>query len=151
MSGSKSKPLVRLKIILVTPPPGVDFCLQKGKGNVFGRIQLQKSNGGDLLFEFEAGIKKTPEGEPDFNGEFVQGPLRERFIYINIGASAGQLSSPWNRRLKIPLRGFNWKELENASANPDIYFETRVPGTARDGSPTCATIKPFEGWKLIRR
>jgi hypothetical protein len=27
--------------------------------------------------------------------------------------------------------------------------ETRVPGTGKNGEPTCATVKPFEGWKPV--
>jgi hypothetical protein len=28
-------------------------------------------------------------------------------------------------------------------------LETRVPGTGKDGSPSCATVKPFPGWNVV--
>jgi hypothetical protein len=149
-TGAKSIPLVRFRIILLKPTAEVDFGLQKGKGVPYQTIQKQRSSGQDLRFEFEAGIRKNAAGDPDFNGDFVQGPLGGRFVYINIGASAGQISSQWNRRLKIPLNGFVWKQLEDAAANSKLVFETRVPGTGRDGGPNCATVKPFDGWKIVR-
>ena len=30
-------------------------------------------------------------------------------------------------------------------------LEARVPGTGKDGGPSCATVKPVDGWKLIRK
>jgi hypothetical protein len=30
-------------------------------------------------------------------------------------------------------------------------LEARVPGTGRDGGPTCPTVKDFEGWKPVKR
>ena len=130
-----------LRVVLATPPAGVDFGIQKGRGNTYQTIQMQRSNGGDLAFEYTVGLKESKDpAMPDFTGPLVHGPVGERFLYINIGTSAGQMDSCWNRRLKIPLRDITWK----MAAKP---LQTHVPGTAKDGGPTCATVKPFLGWK----
>jgi len=130
---------VVLRIVLESPPPGVDFGLQKGRGHAYETVQKQRSGSGDLVFEFAVGVK--PPG--DFNGPFVQGPKGERFVYVGIGTSVGQADSCWSRRLKIPLSGITNEMLDAA-----VILETRVPGTGRDGGPNCATVKPFGGWTV---
>jgi hypothetical protein len=77
-------------------------------------------------------------------GAFVQGPRRQRFVYVNIGTYAGQADSCWSRRLKIPLDGIPAKLIGAGGV-----LEAHVPGTGRDGGPNCATVKDFEGWKPV--
>lgn len=134
----KETATINLHITLEQPPAGVDFALPKGKGNDHILEQLQRSNGGNLDFTCTVHIK---DDGADFSGPYVQGPKGTRFLYINIGTSAGQLNSPWTRRLKIPLSGFDTPVKDGMS------FTTKVPGTAKDGGPNCATVKPFDGWK----
>jgi len=140
---------VNFRVILQSPPPGVDYGLQKGGGSNYEVTQKQRSETGDLRFEFDARVKEGKDGQPVFLGPFVQGPPHERFVYLDIGTYAGQSDTPWGRRLKIPLRGITWNEVNQASRGTNL-LETRVPGTAKDGSPTCATVKPFAGWKVTR-
>lgn len=137
------------RIILENPPAGVDFGLQKGKGNNYEVVQKQRSKTGDLNFEFDGRVKEGKSGEPVLIGPFIQGPTHERFVYIDIGTAAGQLGSPWTRRLKIPFRDLTW-DMVNEAKRSQRVLETRVPGTAKDGTPTCATVKPFDGWKLSK-
>ena len=136
-------------IILEKPPAGVDFALQKGKGRDYEIIQKQRSGAGDLRFEFTARAAAGKGSEPNLLGPFVQGPTGARFVYIGIGAFVGQVS-PWSRRLKIPLSGITTDMVKRIEKDPKLILETHVPGTAKDGSPTCATVKPFAGWKLVR-
>jgi hypothetical protein len=137
------------RIILESPPPGVDFGLQKGRGYESEIVQKQRSKKGDLSFEFDARVKEAKDGSPTLLGPFVQGPPQERFVYINIGTCAGQVDSPWTRRLKIPFREITWDVVNQATRGKKI-LEAHVPGTGKDGSPTCATVKPFAGWKLTK-
>ena len=44
-----------------------------------------------------------------------------------------------------------WKDIDQLIANPNLIMETSVPGTGKDGGPNCATVKPFNGWKIIKR
>ena len=141
---------IKLQITLQEPTAGVDFGLQKGSGNNYDVVSKQRSGGNDLLFQFEIVIKgdRDKDALPKLSGPFVQGPAGGKFIYINIGTSAGQMDSEWSRRLKIPLNNITWAMAEELLANPDAFLTTHVPGTGKDGSPNCATVKPFEGWAV---
>ncbi len=139
---------VTLRIVLEKPTAGVDFGLQKGRGNDYETIQIQRSKGRDLNFDFTVRAKATgKDAAPNFLGPFVQGPTGERFVYIDIGTYAGQMAIGWSRRLKIPLPGISWKMIEEVIEGKSL-LETHVAGKNKDGSPSCATPKPFSGWKL---
>ena len=141
---------ITLQIILIKPTKDVDFGLQKGSGNDYETIQKQRSNGQDLLFKFPVKIKaeRGKDALPKFSGQFVQGPAGNKFIYIDIGTCAGQTNTAWSRRLKIPLTGIIWDDIDKLISNAGLILETIVPGTGRDGGPNCATVKPFDGWHL---
>src|SRR5690242_15677967 len=136
-----------LRIVIERPPVGVEFALQRGSGSAYETVQKQRSHGEDLVFEFQPSIR---EGVSDsmavLGGPFVQGLRRQRFVYIDGGTYAGQPDSTWSRRLKIPLEGTPAKVVGAGGV-----LETRVPGTGRDGGPNCATVRDFEGWKVIAR
>lgn len=133
-----------LRIILEKPTAGVDFGLQKGHGSNYETVQTQRSEGKDLSFECSVRVARAQDGLPNFLGPFAQGPVGQKFIYIDIGTCAGQTATCWSRRLKIPLYGITWKMIDAAKR-----LETRVPGAGKDGSPACATVKPFAGWKSM--
>ena len=131
-----------LRIIIETPPPGVDFALQKGRGKLYETVQKQRSDGKDVVFECQPSVREGLSTVAALGGPFLQGPPRQRFIYVDIGTYAGQADSRWSRRLKIPLEGIPPKFIGTGGV-----LEARVPGTGRDGGPTCATVKDFVGWK----
>jgi len=107
---------LNLHIILQKPPTGIHFALQKGQGNNFKVIGMQLSDCGDLLFDLSIEVKGAGKADtPQFGGPYVQGPTGEKFIYIGIGTFAGQPDSPWNRRLKIPLRDISWQMVNEAA------------------------------------
>ena len=141
------KKALNLRINLINTPIGVDFGLQKGSGNNFIIVQKQHATTNDLIFEFSVQIKDDAEKKqsPKFSGDFVQGSS-DKFVYIGIGTYAGQFDSVWSRRLKVPLTGITWEQVEQLYNNPNAVIETYVPGTGKDGSPNCATVKPFVGW-----
>jgi hypothetical protein len=142
---------LRLRIILEKPPAGVDFGLQKGRGNDYETIQKQRSDGRNLSFEFTVRLKAgSPDTQPTFLGPTVQGPPTQRFVYLDIGTCAGQTDTYWSRRLKIPLGGINWDMIDRVSSDSRWIIETRVRGTGKDGGPTCGTVKRFAGWQLAR-
>ena len=135
-----------LRIVLEKPPADVDFGLQKGRGSNYETIQTQRSRREDLYFEFTVGIKAGgQDAQPILLGPFAQGPPGARFVYLDIGTYAGQHDSRWSRRLKIPLSGITMAMIKSQAV-----LEARVPGIGKDGGPSCATVKPFGGWKLLR-
>ena len=139
---------ITLQIILIKPTPAVIFGLQKGSGSNYETVQKQISISNDLSFKFTVKVKadKAKEELPKFSGSFVQGPAGNKFVYIDIGTAAGQYDTIWSRRLKIPLTGITWKDIDSLSGNS--MLQACVPGTGRDGGPNCATVKPFGGWHL---
>jgi len=142
---------LQVRIVLIKPPTDVDFALQSGSGNNYQSIQKQVSRIGDMIFELSVKLKRDANGQFDFAGPFVQGNKGERFIYIGIGTHAGNFSSQWSRRLKVPLRDIAAGAIEKIVADDQLVLETRVPGTGRDGGPNCATVKPFDGWDVGRK
>lgn len=139
---------ISIRIILESPPSGVDFAIQKGSGNTYETILKQRSGKEDLCFEFKITVKETQAASPDFKGPYVQGPSSERFIYVDIGTAAGQFDSVWTRRLKVPLRDISAETIQQLLTDSSLVLETKVPGTGKDGGPNCATVKPFPGWHL---
>jgi hypothetical protein len=139
---------ITLQIILIKPTPEVVFGLQKGSGNNYETVQKQMATSSDLSFTFTIKVKgdSTKDKLPKFSGSFVQGPADNKFVYIDIGTYAGQSNTVWSRRLKVPLTGITWKDIDSLSTNS--ILQTSVPGTGKDGGPNCATVKPFEGWHI---
>jgi hypothetical protein len=140
-----------LRIILQQPPAGVYFGVQKGHGNNYETVQTVTSKNDDLQFEFTVRVQQGKTDLPNFLGPFAQGPPNARFVYLDIGSCAGQTNTPWSRRLKIPLTGITWNLIKQTEKkSPPLALEAHVPGTGKDGGPTCGTVKPFAGWQLSR-
>jgi hypothetical protein len=137
---------ITLRIILEKPVSGVEYGVQKGKGNGYETIQKQQAGLSDLIFEIPVVAKFDESGNYVFSGPCIQGKPGERFIYIDIGTYAGQKDTLWSRRLKIPLTGISNTVIDNLSVQKVLL--TKVPGTGKDGGPNCATVNPFYGWKL---
>lgn len=142
------EPEIKFRIIVTSPPPGIVYGLQEGKGSNYKTIQKQQSGEGDLEFAFTAKLKISKTYSIDFSGAFVQGVSGNRFVYIDIGTYAGQTNTPWSRRLKIPLTGITPAIISKLSGDDHLILETKVPGTSVNGEPNCATVKPFAGWHL---
>ena len=140
---------VSLQVVLVAPPSGLDYGLQYGKGNDYQTIQKQRSTGQDLGFDCKVTVKENREdGLPNFVGHLTQGPATGRFIYVDIGKYAGQLNASFDGRIKIPLSGITWDLIHQVAADPKSTIQARLPGTAKNGGPSCATLHPIEGWKV---
>ncbi|MDB5158696.1 MAG: hypothetical protein JWR50_3403 [Mucilaginibacter sp.] len=141
---------INLHLILLDPPPAVTFGLQKGSGNTYQTIQTQRSGTEDLHFKFSIEIKgdKQKDALPGFKGPFVQGPRLGNFFYIDIGTYSGESESVWGRRLKVPLTGITWELIDKLAATQGAILQTIVPVKGKDGTPNCATVKPFAGWAV---
>jgi hypothetical protein len=95
-------------------------------------------NGEPQVFDFPVRVGPGPK----FFGDQVrrEGPVR-RFVYICVGQLAGDLSSPWSRRIKVDIHEID-EDLLQRAARSDGVIETVIVGTAKDGTPTCATARP---------
>jgi len=137
---------LRLRIIVVGPPPGVRLQLQ------CGRHELQpptRQSQAATTFDFEVRVGTRAGSQPNFLGAFAQGPPAGRFVYINSGTAAGQADSEWTRRAKVPLTGITWALIERARLAGSV-LEAEIAGTGRDGGPACATVPLLSGgWRLV--
>jgi len=145
LAGQKHQ--LRLRITLLAPPVGVDFALQE-KGGALHR--LTRSTGRDVVFDFVVDVSRDAAGRSRFLGPMTSGAPAERFVYFNSGTLAGQVQSCWSRRGKVQLMTMTWPLIETALHSPSARLETRVPGTAGDGGPACASVKPPARWTLRR-
>ena len=140
---------VRIRLVLVDPPAGVDYGIQRGAGNTYETLFVQQSTRGDVVFEFAMPVADTrKDGGPNFLGPFAQGTPTARFVYIDVGTCAGQTATPWSRRMKVPLSAITWPLVRKAMKTGGM-LEARIPGTAKDGGPNCATVKLLDNWKVV--
>jgi hypothetical protein len=142
---------IPLRITLVEPPAGVMFSLQCGRDEIVDAKRTKQ--GEELSFDLTIRVKGDPDlGSARFLGPFVQGPTGGKFIYLRVGSMAGDVISPWSRRVKVPLASLNWPNILAAASNPKVVVEARYPATGRDGSPACATVKLLAGgWHQTKK
>lgn len=132
---------ITIRIIIDRPVPGVLHSLQS-KDNL--PLDPKRSIAGEPL-SFDVPIRIAPG--PKFFGDQIrrEGPTR-RFIYIRVGQSAGDHASSWSRRMKIDIHNLAIDLLDQAAGGAII--ELTVDGTAKDGTPACATVMPT-GRRLV--
>lgn len=69
----KSEIVLPLRIVLVDPPPGVDFGVQEGKGNEYKTIAIQRSKTAKLQLDCSIDVKgNRADGPPNFVGPISQ-------------------------------------------------------------------------------
>jgi hypothetical protein len=128
--------VINLRIVIEQPVVGVLHSLQAKDDSP---LDPKKSRKGEaLVFDFQIRVGPGPK----FFGDQVrrEGPAR-RFVYIRIGQLAGDPSSPWSRRMKIDIHDIGNDLLDRAAGSGKV-IETTVIGTDKDGTPTCATVRP---------
>lgn len=126
-----------LRLTIVDPVPGVRYSLQKDD------LPLDPRTATDAALSFDVPVRLADDGR--LLGPFIrrEGPER-RFVYLRIGQSAGDCTSPWNRRAKIDVH-----DIPAALRSADAVLEIRLPGRGKDGTPACATVRPLEGWRRV--
>lgn len=132
---------LHLRITLATPPAGVLYSLQKDEAP-FDPVM---ADGGDLSLDVSVRFVEDGTGVR-YLGPFVKNQGGRRFIYFRVGTSAGQHDSPWSRRGKVWLEDLP-VDLARQAAASGQRLEARFPGLAKDGTPSCATVRPLEGWR----
>lgn len=132
---------VLMRFVIEAPVAGVMHSQQDKKNHCVDPRRAVA--GADLIFDFT--IRVAPG--PRFLGERVrrEGPTR-RFVYICVGKPAGDPSSRWSRRMKIDIHDLPRALLDAALAGRRLA--ATLPGTAADGTPSCATVRP-RSWSII--
>jgi hypothetical protein len=136
-----------LRIVVENPLPGLAMALQRGAGQTVG---VAASSGQPLAFELDVTVEGAlADGRPRILGPWVQGPPADRFVYLRVGQYAGQVGSPWAGRVKVPLKGIGWAEIE--ALPPDHRLEGRIAGRGRKDGPALASAPILDpGWKAAR-
>jgi hypothetical protein len=149
--GGPLKSDLPLRLILVEPPAGVDFGIQHGHGADYATLFVQQRERPAIVFDFTVTVANNrKDGLPNFQGPFVQGQPGSRFIYIDVGTCAGQKNTPWSRRMKVPLQGITWPQIEKVLSDPVSRLSSKIPGTGKGGGPNCATVELSGGWVITR-
>ena len=143
-----AKPQIILRVVLVDPPKGVAFALQRGRSDV---TQAIAKSAAQMVFEFPVVVADLTTQPIRMTGEFTQGPAAVRFVYINVGTSAGQFGSPWTRRIKVPIFGIARSLAEAVLDDSGKALQCRIAGMGRDGSPACASVPLLGEWKVVDR
>lgn len=138
MTQVAGKVAVPMRIVVTGPVPGVLHSLQEDDAPLDAK---RSASGEPLTFDFIVTIASGPK----FSGKQVrrEGPVR-RFVYVRVGASAGDCLSPWNRRMKVDIHDIPPDLIAQAMAGARLV--ATVSGTGKDGSPACATIRPVH-WR----
>ena len=136
-----------LRLVLIDPPSNVDYGIQRGRGSNYEPMFVQQRARGDVTFDFSIAVSQDKSGAPTFSGEYVQGTPVRRFIYIDVGTYAGQKNTPWSRRMIVLLNGITSDQIRKA-LKPGHRLSARFQGTGKDGGPSCATVKPTDGWRV---
>jgi len=130
------QPEIHFRIVIEQPVIGVLYSLQAKDELPLDPKYSRK--GEPLVFDFPIRVGPGPK----FFGDQVrrEGPVR-RFVYVRVGQLAGDPSSPWSRRIKVDIHDIG-NDLLDRAARSGCPVETTIIGTAEDGTPTCATVRP---------
>lgn len=141
-----------IRLVLVDPPAGVDFGIQRGGGSDYETLFVQQAKRGDVIFDFSLVVADNRKnGLPNLKGPIAQGPPSNRFVYVDVGTYAGQENTQWSRRMKVPLQGITWELVKQVTNKPGHRLLARIPGRGKDGGPNCATVKLVSDWKVIKQ
>lgn len=137
-----------IRIVVVDPVPGLAIALQKGQA---ARIELippacQSENA--VVFDVEVTVDgRLADGRPRLLGPVVQGPPKERFVYLAVGTYAGQTASSWGGRVKVPLSGLSWDQMETLARGHRLA--ARIAGRSPKGGPALASVQLLApGWHV---
>jgi hypothetical protein len=121
---------LQIRVKVVHPPAGVTFAIQVGKSDLLPPVRADVKT---LTFDFSVRVGHKRNAPPSFLGPAVQGTPTARFIYVNSGTRAGQVTSCWDRRAKVPLAAITWAMIDRARDTLNGRVEACIAGCAGDG------------------
>jgi hypothetical protein len=136
-----------LRITVVEPPPNILWALQLGRDEL---VKPAFSTKNRISFEFTVEVVEDSSAAGfRLRGPAVQGSPGERFVYLRMGAYAGQVGAAVGWRAKIGLAGISRELVETAKATPSGVLEVQFAGTGPKGGPACATVPLLgPGWHV---
>lgn len=136
-----------LRIMVVDPPPNILWALQLGREEL---VKPAFSTKDRISFEFSVEVVEDSSAAGfRLRGPAVQGRPGERFVYLRMGAYAGQVGATAGWRAKIGLEGISRKLVETVTARPSGVLEVQFAGTGPKGGPACATVPLLgTGWRV---
>ncbi len=132
-----------LRIVVLDPPPNIQWALQLGKDEMAKPSSATKSR---ICFDFSVEVVDGgSKGAFRLRGPAVQGRPGGRFVYLRIGTYAGQAGTDVARRAKVGLEGITAKLLAAARARRGAVLEAQFAGTDSKGGAACATVPLLGG------
>ena len=137
-----------LRITVVDPPPNILWALQLGQDELVNPTLNTKSR---ISFDFTVEIiEDSSTAGFRLRGPAVQGRPGERFVYLRMGAYAGQVDASAGWRAKIGLEEISYKLVKAAKAKGSGVLEVQFAGTGPKGGTACATVPLLKpGWHLV--
>lgn len=80
------------------------------------------------------------DGTPNLLGPFTQGSAATRFVDVCVGRRAGQATSPWDGRVKVPLAGITQAQVKALLAASDTGLSYAV-SLSRHHPPRLAGVR----------
>lgn len=135
-----------LCIVVEEPVRGLALALQRGQAGKATLLPPARNASAAVAFEFDVTVDGSlPDGRPRLLGPFVQGPPDARFVYLAVGKRAGQVESTWDGRVKVPLGGLGWDQIEGLP--PKGRLVARIAGQSPKGGPALASVRLLPpGW-----
>ena len=138
-----------LRLVVQHPLAGVALRMQRGRNELVAPVHESATS---VIFELVVHVHRKTDGAMVLRGPEVQGPPAGRFVYVNVGTYAGQPTSPWGRRIKIPLSAITESLVAQVGAHPRAMLVAAVEGRGRDGGPAAASVPLLgAGWTMIPR
>jgi hypothetical protein len=147
VSKKASAETLMLRITVVDPPPDILWALQLGRDEL---VKPTFNTNKRICFDFSVEVVEDSSALGfRLRGPAVQGRPGERFVYLCIGAYAGQIGTSIGRRAKIGLEGISHKLVRAAKAKRSGVLEVEFAGTGPKGGPACATVPLLgAGWHV---
>lgn len=131
---------IPLRIVIEHPVTGVHHSLQAKDGKPLDPKCSKGRRGARVRFRGSRFAVRVAPGPKFFGDQVRREGLERRFVYIRVGQMAGDAASIWSRTMKIDIHDIEPSLLKRAASGN--VLEISVNGTAKDGAPACATLKP---------
>lgn len=127
-----------LRLTVQNPVAGLHYSLQDARN---GPVDVRLSNGTPLSFD----VPITLKPERTLAGPFVRREGKQRrFVYIAISGQVPEFDLVISRRAKIDVHDIPAELLRSGT-----IIEAILPGRGKDGTPSCATVRPLSPWRVI--